>query len=148
MQTRTAVCYQKALKSKVKLGLKARLLITDNYLLLYNAQEYLNDLETAEKSTGNVSTSANPNQTRQNSSPSKLQAAHLFQGFVSLKSSKLFPKRSPGSRYFVKPSVSTWSQYIIQQHLKFKCVCHSLLPEVFQSSAFGSSTHGSARGLG
>lgn len=49
MQARTVASYQKASKSKVKLGLKTRLLITDNYLLLYNAQEYLNYLETAEK---------------------------------------------------------------------------------------------------
>lgn len=61
MQARTAVCYPKALESKVKLGLKTRLEIIDNYLLLCNTQKYFNDLETAEKSTGDVNTSANPN---------------------------------------------------------------------------------------
>lgn len=91
MQARTAVCYQKTLKNKVKLGLKNRLLITDNYLLLYNAREHLNDLETAEKSTGNVNSSENPNQTCQNSSPSKLQAAQFFQGFVLRKFFKAVP---------------------------------------------------------
>lgn len=54
MHARTTVCYQKALQSKIKLGLKTMLLIIDSYLLLYNAQEHLNDLETEEKSTGNV----------------------------------------------------------------------------------------------
>lgn len=45
------------LKSKVKLGLKTRLLIYDNYLLLRNAEEHL---ETAEKRTGNTDSFANP----------------------------------------------------------------------------------------
>lgn len=76
MQARTAVCYPKALESKVKLGLKTSLEITDNYLLLCNTQEYLNDLETAEKAQEMLILLQI--QTCQNASPSKLQAAQLL----------------------------------------------------------------------
>lgn len=149
MHARTTVCYQKALQSKVKLGLKTMLLIIDSYLLLYNAREHLNDLETEEKSTGNVNIFAD-------AKTHHLLNCKMHDSFKALSpwnpqsSSLKIPAQAADTlsnpQYLYGHIVSSSNSLDTNVFYKM-CLsgvlswcCHCLLTDVFQHSAFGFSS--------